>query len=83
MSWATEEFKGIDLGDKRLNKRAFLLAEQLAAKPTARRLSENKVLELVSLQWDAKIINFFAPIFIVNLNSLILTSLLPHNDLIR
>jgi hypothetical protein len=48
-----------------------------------RRLSENKVLELVSLQWDAKIINFFAPIFIVNLNSLILTSLLPHNDLIR
>ena len=35
MSWATEEFKGIDLGDKCLNKRAFLLAEQLAAKPTA------------------------------------------------
>ncbi len=35
MSWAAEEFKGIDLGDKRLNKRAYLLAEQLAAKPTA------------------------------------------------
>lgn len=35
MSWAAEEFKSIDLGDKRLNKRAFLLAEQLAAKPTA------------------------------------------------
>jgi hypothetical protein len=35
MSWAAEEFKGIDLGDKRLNQRAFLLAERLAAKPTA------------------------------------------------
>ncbi len=35
MSWAEEEFKGIDLCDKRLNKRAILLAEQLAAKPTA------------------------------------------------
>ena len=35
MSWAAEEFKGIDLGDKRLNKRAFLLADRLAAKPTA------------------------------------------------
>ncbi len=35
MSWAAEEFKSIDLGDKRLNKRAYLLAEQLAAKPTA------------------------------------------------
>jgi hypothetical protein len=35
VSCATEEFKGIDLGDKSLNKRAFLLAEQWAAKPTA------------------------------------------------
>ncbi len=35
MSWAEEEFKGIDLGDKRRDKRAILLAEQLAAKPTA------------------------------------------------
>jgi IS4 transposase len=35
MSWAAEEFKGIDLGDKRLNKRAVLLAERLAEKPTA------------------------------------------------
>ncbi|TAN52365.1 MAG: hypothetical protein EPN21_04185, partial [Methylococcaceae bacterium] len=26
MSWAKEEFKGIDLGDKRLDKRAVLLA---------------------------------------------------------
>jgi hypothetical protein len=61
-----------------------ILCKRLAAGILlARRLSENKVLELVSLQWDAKIINFFAPIFIVNLNSLILTSLLPHNDLIR
>lgn len=35
MRWAAKEFKDIDLGDKRLNKRAVLLAEQLAAKPTA------------------------------------------------
>ncbi|MFC0696068.1 IS4/Tn5 family transposase DNA-binding protein [Paraburkholderia humisilvae] len=26
------EFKGIDLGDKRLNRRAVLLAEQLSGK---------------------------------------------------
>jgi len=35
MSWAAEEFKGIDLGDKRLDKRAVLLAEQLGSKPSA------------------------------------------------
>jgi hypothetical protein len=35
MSWAEEEFKGIDLGDKRLDKRVVLLAERLAEKPTA------------------------------------------------
>lgn len=35
MGWAAEEFKTIDLGDKRLNKRAVLLAERLAEKPTA------------------------------------------------
>lgn len=35
MAWAEEEFSGIDLGDKRLNKRAVQLAEQLAANPTA------------------------------------------------
>jgi hypothetical protein len=35
MSWAGEEFKGIDLGDKRLGKRAVLLAERLAERPTA------------------------------------------------
>jgi hypothetical protein len=35
MSWAAEEFKDIDLGDKRLDKRAVLLAERLAEKPTA------------------------------------------------
>jgi hypothetical protein len=29
------EFKGIDLGDKRLNRRAILLAEQLSGSPTA------------------------------------------------
>ncbi|MEJ0004592.1 MAG: transposase [Pararobbsia sp.] len=29
------EFKGIDLGDKRLNQRAVLLAEQLSGNPTA------------------------------------------------
>ncbi len=35
MGWAADEFKGIDLGDKRLDKRAVLLAERLARKPTA------------------------------------------------
>ena len=35
MSWAAEEFKGIDLGDKRLDKRAVLLAERLAEQPAA------------------------------------------------
>ena len=35
MSWAAEEFKNIDLGDKRLNKRTALLAEQMAANPMA------------------------------------------------
>ena len=34
-SWAAMEFKGIDLGDKRLNQRAVLLAEQLSGNPTA------------------------------------------------
>lgn len=35
MSWAAEEFKDIDLGDRRLNKRTALLAERLAANPLA------------------------------------------------
>lgn len=35
MSWAVKEFEGIDLGDKRLDKRAVLLLERLAQKPTA------------------------------------------------
>lgn len=35
MNWAEEEFHDIDLGDQRLNKRAVLLAERLAQKPTA------------------------------------------------
>lgn len=35
MSWATEEFRDIDLGDKRLDRRAVLLAERLAQKPEA------------------------------------------------
>lgn len=35
MGWAAEEFKHIDLGDRRLDKRAALLAEQLAANPMA------------------------------------------------
>ncbi len=30
MTWAEEEFKTADLGDKRLNKRLILLTEQLA-----------------------------------------------------
>lgn len=33
--WAAAEFKGIDLGDERLNRRAVLLAERLAQSPTA------------------------------------------------
>ncbi|NMG14223.1 IS4 family transposase [Aromatoleum bremense] len=35
MSWAADEFETIDLGDQRLNRRAVLLAERLAAQPTA------------------------------------------------
>ena len=35
MGWASEEFETIDLGDKRLNRRAALLAERLADSPSA------------------------------------------------
>jgi hypothetical protein len=35
MSWAAEEFKGIDLGDQRLDPRAILWAERRAEQPTA------------------------------------------------
>jgi len=35
MIWAAEEFKDIDLGDRRLDKRTVLLAERMAAKPLA------------------------------------------------
>ena len=35
MSWAAQEFETLDLGDARLNNRAVLLAQRLAAKPTA------------------------------------------------
>ena len=35
MSWAAKEFKGIDLGDKRLDKRAVRLEEQRVEKPPA------------------------------------------------
>lgn len=35
MSWAAEEFLGIDLGDKRLNSRAALLLASLAESPMA------------------------------------------------
>lgn len=35
MSWASEEFSTVDLGDKRLNDRLVKLTQQLAAKPTA------------------------------------------------
>lgn len=35
MSWAAEEFKDIDLGDRRLDKRTVLLAERMAASPMA------------------------------------------------
>ena len=34
MGWAGEELKGVDLGDRRLNKRAITLLDTLAAKPT-------------------------------------------------
>ena len=33
-AWAGEELKGVDLGDRRLNKRAITLLDTLAAKPT-------------------------------------------------
>lgn len=35
MSWAAEEFKDIDLGDHRLDKRVERLAERPAANPMA------------------------------------------------
>ena len=35
MSWATDEFRTLDLGDQRLNRRTVLLAERLAAQPMA------------------------------------------------
>ena len=35
MSWAAEEFLGIDLGDKRRDRRAVRLVERLAERPTA------------------------------------------------
>ena len=35
MGWAAEEFKAIDLGDRRLDKRTVLLAERMAANPMA------------------------------------------------
>ncbi|MBN8497298.1 transposase, partial [Accumulibacter sp.] len=34
MGWAGEELKELDLGDRRLNKRAITLLDTLAAKPT-------------------------------------------------
>jgi hypothetical protein len=35
MGWSEEEFKTIELGDERLNRRAVLLIERLAQKPSA------------------------------------------------
>jgi len=35
MGWADEEFRGIDLGDKRRDGRAARLVERLAERPTA------------------------------------------------
>ena len=35
MGWGEEEFKTIELGDERLNRRAVLLAERLGRKPSA------------------------------------------------
>ncbi|HNE40705.1 transposase DNA-binding-containing protein, partial [Accumulibacter sp.] len=34
MSWAEEELREVDLGDRRLNQRAIALLNRLAAKPT-------------------------------------------------
>ena len=34
MSWAEDELREADLGDRRLNKRAMALLDRLAAKPT-------------------------------------------------
>ncbi|WP_413924363.1 transposase DNA-binding-containing protein [Candidatus Accumulibacter phosphatis] len=34
MGWTGEELKEVDLGDRRLNKRAITLLDTLAAKPT-------------------------------------------------
>jgi hypothetical protein len=34
VNWASEEFETLDLGDKRLNARAVLLAQRLSSKPT-------------------------------------------------
>ncbi|WP_295543813.1 transposase [uncultured Thiohalocapsa sp.] len=35
MGWAAEEFRDLDLGDKRPKARTVLLAERLADRPTA------------------------------------------------
>jgi len=35
MSWAEEEFRGVDLGDRRRGRRAMRLVERLAERPTA------------------------------------------------
>ena len=35
MGWGEEEFKTIELGDERLNRRAVLLAKRLEQKPSA------------------------------------------------
>ena len=35
MSWAAQEFVGLNLGDKRLNTRLVKLAEAFAREPTA------------------------------------------------
>jgi len=35
MSWVSDELCGIDLGDKRLNKRAFKLLDSLGQNPEA------------------------------------------------
>ncbi|MBK5962654.1 hypothetical protein CCR95_00660, partial [Thiocystis minor] len=35
MGWAEDEFRGIDLGDARRDRRAVQLVERLAERPTA------------------------------------------------
>ena len=47
MNWAAEEFKDLDLGDKRLNKRTVRLVERFAASPVDNSKNTDAVRALV------------------------------------